>query len=85
MRVVADEETLLTKTELAAALGRSERWVELRQREGLPVATTNRFGHKRYRLEDVQAWVEGGPGPNERLAALEDQMREVRERLEMQG
>jgi hypothetical protein len=46
-------QALLTKKQLAAALGRSERWIELKQRDGLPIASTDRYGRRRYRLADV--------------------------------
>jgi hypothetical protein len=69
---------LLTKKELAVELHRSERWVELRQREGLPVADTDRFGRRRYRLADVQAWLhEFSQRPRstaDRISALEAQV-----------
>lgn len=57
VRLDSPKGQLLTKKQLAAELGRSERWIELRQRDGLPVADTDRFGRRRYRLSDVQAWL----------------------------
>jgi hypothetical protein len=50
---------LLTKRQLAAELGRSTRWIELRMREGMPVAP--RAGsreHARFDLTAVRAWLE---------------------------
>lgn len=71
---------LLTKRQLAAALGRSTRWVELRMREGLPVApraTPNE--HARFDLTAVRAWLdhrkEQPPAPLEqRVSQLERQV-----------
>ena len=36
-------QALLTKKQLATLLGRSERWIELKQRDGLPILTGWRF------------------------------------------
>lgn len=47
----------VTKKQLAERIGRSERWIELRQRDGLPVADTDRFGRRLYRFADVDAWL----------------------------
>lgn len=83
VRLHADRERLLTKRELAEVIGRSERWIELRQRDGLPVADTDRYGRRRYRLHDVTAWMhdERAQRPRstaDRLASLEAQVRELR-------
>lgn len=72
-------EATLTKQQIAAHLGRSVRWVELRMREGLPsVPPTTRDPHRRFRLSEVQRWLEGGekklPGHAERIAELEAQV-----------
>lgn len=73
---------LLTKKQLAAELGRSERWIELRQREGLPVADTDRYGRRKYSLKAVEAWLHEKPqtprSTADRLAALEAEMAELR-------
>lgn len=73
---------LLTKKQLAAKIGRSERWIELRQREGLPIADTDRYGRRRYRLADVERWMhQDAPKPRstgDRLADLERQVAELR-------
>jgi hypothetical protein len=73
---------LLTKKQLAAELGRSERWIELRQRDGLPVASTDRFGRRRYRLADVQRWLNAAATQparplSDRVASLERQVAEL--------
>jgi hypothetical protein len=49
----------LTKRQLAAELDRSTRWVELRMREGMPVAprATPRE-HARFDLAAVCAWLD---------------------------
>jgi hypothetical protein len=50
---------LLTKRQLAAELGRSTRWVELRMREGLPVEPRRTPGeHTRFDLHAVRAWLD---------------------------
>jgi phage terminase Nu1 subunit (DNA packaging protein) len=67
---------LLTKKQLAAHLGRSERWVELRVRDGMPVEhATDRYGRRRYNLWLVEEWLRNGRPVSakheDRLAALE--------------
>jgi phage terminase Nu1 subunit (DNA packaging protein) len=68
---------LVTKRQLAAELGRSTRWVELRMREGLPVAPrANQHEHARFELGAVRAWLDSrsdaGKVPLEqRVAQLE--------------
>jgi hypothetical protein len=48
----------LSKRELARAIGRSPRWVELMQRDcGLPVTRDAQTGHCVYALERVQDWM----------------------------
>ena len=50
---------LLTKKQLAAELGRSTRWVELRMREGLPTAPrANPAEHARFDVAAVRAWLD---------------------------
>jgi phage terminase Nu1 subunit (DNA packaging protein) len=49
---------LVSKKQLAAELGRSTRWVELRMREGLPVAPRRTpHEHARFDLEAVGSWL----------------------------
>jgi phage terminase Nu1 subunit (DNA packaging protein) len=49
-------EQLVTKKQLAASLGFSTRWVELRVREGMPsVVIGNR---RRFRISEVMRWLE---------------------------
>jgi phage terminase Nu1 subunit (DNA packaging protein) len=49
-------EQLVTKKQLAASLGYSTRWVELRVREGMPsVVIGNR---RRFRISEVMRWLE---------------------------
>jgi phage terminase Nu1 subunit (DNA packaging protein) len=65
---------LLTKKQLAEHLGRSERWVELRVRDGMPVEeATDRYGRRRYDLWLVEKWLERGlrrPPRSEDLIAI---------------
>jgi hypothetical protein len=79
-------QALLAKKQLAVARGRSERWIELKQRDGLPVASTDRFGRRRYRLADVQRWLHDVPAPArsmaDRLDELERQVAELWARTE---
>jgi excisionase family DNA binding protein len=50
-----------TKQELAAHLGFSVRWVELRVREGMPA---RRMGQRlRFHASAVEAWLEHDAGP----------------------
>ena len=49
----------LTKRQLAAHLGRSIRWVELRTAEGMPsIDPTRRNPSRRYPLRDVEEWLQ---------------------------
>lgn len=83
------EDVILTKKQLAARLGRSERWVELQARDnGLPVIeATDRFGRRRYSLKAVEDWMSAGkpkrkPAHREdRLAALERQVADLAAQL----
>ena len=50
-------EPWVTKKQVAAYLGFSTRWVELRVREGMPSMLFG--GHRRFRLSEVEAWIEG--------------------------
>lgn len=71
---------ILTKQQLAAHLGRSTRWVELKTREGMPsMDPTRRFPARRYRLAEVQAWLEAGErvAPVDRVGRLEAQVAEL--------
>lgn len=78
---------LLTKKQLAEHLGRSERWIELRLREGLPSEPpSKRYASRRFNLADVQAWLSDGqptvakPVPV-RLAELEREVVSLRDRI----
>lgn len=73
---------VLTKKELGRHLKRSERWIEMRVREGMPVLAANdRYGRRRYDLADVETWLKDGKPREatleERMAALERQMSEL--------
>lgn len=75
-------EVLLTKRQLAAHLGRSERWVEMRVRDGMPVEhATDRYGRRRYNLRLVEDWLKNGrrvPVKREdRIAVLERSVAEL--------
>jgi hypothetical protein len=48
-------EPWVTKKQLARHLGFSTRWIELRQREGLPFYTIS--GRNRYRISEAEAWL----------------------------
>lgn len=71
---------LLTKKQLAAELGRSTRWVELRMREGLPVAPRRTpREHARFELDAVRAWLDARARAapmtlDERVARLEHRL-----------
>ena len=73
---------LVTKKQLAAHLGRSERWVELRVRDGMPVEqATDRYGRRRYDLRLVEEWLrDGRPAPlkrEDRISVLERSVAEL--------
>jgi len=71
---------LITKRQLANELGRSTRWVELRMREGMPVAPrSGPHEHARFDLEAVRTWLESRSGMQtppleQRVAQLERQV-----------
>lgn len=84
---------LLSKKQLAQHLGRSERWVELRVREGMPsIDPTARYGGRRFDLAAVEGWLGESERQRarpvvERVAELErvvvglvDRLRELEER-----
>ena len=48
-------EPWLTKKQLAAHLGFSTRWIELRVNEGMP--STPFGGRRRFHLSEVEAWI----------------------------
>ena len=50
----------LSKRELGRVLGRSTRWIELRQREGLPAYWLG--SRRRYLLSEVLQWLDARPG-----------------------
>lgn len=75
---------LLTKKQLAAAIGRSERWIEMRVKDAdLPCEeATDRYGRRRYDLAAVQAWMAAGrpkrASTDDRLASLEREVASLR-------
>ena len=82
VRLPSRGDTLLTKKQLAAHLGRSERWVELKVKEGMPVEqATDRYGRRRYNLRLVETRLhEGRPKAvrrEDRLAVLERRVAEL--------
>src|SRR5271166_1740516 len=74
-------DTLLTKKQLAKLLGYSERWVELKVNEGMPVEeATDRYGRRRYNLRLVQAWLDDArpcTAKQDRLTVLERQVADL--------
>jgi predicted DNA-binding transcriptional regulator AlpA len=50
------QEPYLCKKQIAAHLGYSTRWVELKMREGLPSKMIG--GQRRYRLSEVERWID---------------------------
>ena len=55
LRMTPRVEPWLTKRQLAAHLGFSTRWVELRVREGMPA---QRWGSRlRFRASEVEEWL----------------------------
>ena len=67
---------LLTKKQLAAHLRRSERWIELRVHDGMPVEQgADRYGRRRYDVRLVEQWLRDRPASSskqqDRLGQLE--------------
>ena len=50
-------EPLLSKRQLAAAIGRSTRWIEQRHHDGLP-CSIGAGGYRQYRLSEVLGWMD---------------------------
>jgi hypothetical protein len=78
---------LLTKKQLAAHLGRSTRWIELRVRQGMPSEPpTRRYPSRRFRLAEVEAWLAAGEKKRspeaDRLVRLEQRMATLAARVE---
>lgn len=78
-------ESIVTKRQLAAKLGRSERWVEGKCKEGMPVLEqTDRWGRRLYNLGAVEAFLREKPAPRRslegRVTDLERQMSKLLER-----
>jgi phage terminase Nu1 subunit (DNA packaging protein) len=77
---IAPGTSLVTKRQLAAMLGRSTRWVELRMREGLPVEPRRSSQESaRFDIRAVEAWLEARAGdPSlsllDRVARLEQEL-----------
>ena len=70
---------LLTKKQLAAHLCRSERWIELKVRDGMPVEQdTDRHGRRRYDLQQVERWLRQGPASS---ATREDRLDQLERRI----
>lgn len=78
---------LLTKKQLAAELGRSTKWIELRMREGLPVEPRKTaHEHARFDLAKVRAWLDSRSERKpmtleERVAMLERTVAAMSERM----
>jgi phage terminase Nu1 subunit (DNA packaging protein) len=66
---------LLTKKQLAAQLCRSERWIELKVRDGMPVEQgTDRHGRRRYDLHQVERWLSEVPASSTKREDRLDQL-----------
>lgn len=80
------QQRIVTKQQLAAHLGRSMRWIELRVVDGMPCLSGNdRYGRRRFDLTAVEAWLAGGraktPSVGDRVAELERQVAELAAQL----
>lgn len=83
-QIRSSQPVLLTKKQLAQHLGRSERWVEMRAKDGMPVVEgTDRLGRRRYDLAACEAWLADGrpKSRSDRLAALEARVEALEARL----
>lgn len=82
----AQSTQLVSKRQLAAHIGRSTRWIEMKTAtEGLPsIAPSGHYSQRRYDLAAVEAWIrDGAPRPaslTERVAALEARLNEIERR-----
>ena len=86
VRLPSRGDTLLTKKQLATLVGRSERWVELKVNEGMPMEeATDRYGRRRYNLRLVQEWLNDGQPKaarrEDRVAVLERQVADLAAQL----
>lgn len=50
-------EPWVTKTQLAAHLNRSTKWIERHHHKGLPSEQSTPGGHRRYQIPQVEAWL----------------------------
>lgn len=60
----ARPDPLLTKKQVATALGYSPRWIEMRMSEGMP-HNHSANGRAQFRLEDCRGWIERERGRDE--------------------
>jgi len=84
--LTSQQEIVMTKAQLARHLGRSERWIELRVRDGMPSQPpSRRYACRRFVLAEVEDWLRDGPPrpPTvaERLDQLESEQARLRERI----
>ncbi len=84
--LTSEQGIVMTKAQLARHLGRSERWIELRVRDGMPSQPpTRRYACRRFVLAEVEDWLTDGPPRSptvaERLAQLESEQARLRERI----
>jgi phage terminase Nu1 subunit (DNA packaging protein) len=78
----------LDKRALARELGCSTRSIENRQAEGMPfIEQLDRFGRRRYRLDEVRRWLAEGERarPRDRLTQLEDRVRLLEQMIKETG
>jgi hypothetical protein len=82
------KEAVVSKKRLAAILGKSTRWLELRVRDdGMPSVMVN--GRRMFRVSEVEPWVEkyekklrtAKPSSAERIADLENRVADLERRL----
>lgn len=77
---------LISKQQLAAHLGRSPRWIEMRVAAGMPSENLDRYGRRMFNLQAVEAWLRAGePVPantTERLARLEAEVAQLRAEIQ---
>jgi hypothetical protein len=75
---------MLTKKQLAHELQRSERWIEIKVREGMPVEeATDRYGRRRYNLRLVREWLKDGKPAKakDRVSVLERRVAELADQV----
>jgi phage terminase Nu1 subunit (DNA packaging protein) len=91
VRLATSRDTILTKKQLAAHLGCSTRTIENKMRDGMPALSVDRFGRRRFKLGDVETWLDTSarvarsPSLSDRVASLEAEVNRLKGLNEQRG